>query len=103
MDVAVAEMAEVHHWEFMFGAELAGVRDQLGNTITRDHHVLVHLADLHLGDCRAHRLTRGPETLGLTGLYDRFAGRIFSASEVANAYRSVDAPATSSTSSVSTP
>ena len=68
MDVAVTEMAEVHHRELVLRAEIAGVCDQFGDSIARDDHVLVHLADLHLGDGGAHRLAGGPEALRLTRL-----------------------------------
>ena len=68
MNVAVAEVSEVHDRELVLRAEVAGVSDQLGNTVAWDDHVLVHLADLHLGHRGADRLARGPEPLRLTGL-----------------------------------
>jgi len=39
MDIAVTEMTEVHHRKLVLGAQISGVRDQLGDAIPRDDHV----------------------------------------------------------------
>ena len=66
--VAVAEVTEVHHRQLVLGSELAGAGDQLGDAVPGHDDVLVHLADLHLGNRGAHRLARRPEPLRLPGL-----------------------------------
>ena len=68
VDVAVAQVAEIHDRELVLAPQVPGVSDQLGDPIARNDHVLVHLADLHLGHRCADRLASSPQTLGLPGL-----------------------------------
>ena len=68
VDIAIAEMAEVHDRKLVLDAELVRVRYQLGHPVARDHNIFVHLADLHRRNRSADRLARRPEALGLAWL-----------------------------------